>query len=112
GGGTAACALRSGRAVERVWLTAAGLGLSLHPVTALTGMFDMLTGSAASIFSARERAELLALRHRFDALFEAAGDATRMMLFRLVAADGAPGARTPRLPLEDVLTYGRPAMAA
>jgi hypothetical protein len=112
GGGTPACALRAGRAVERVWLTAAGLGLSLHPITALTGMFDMLAGSAASIFSVKERAELLALRERFEAVFDAAGEGTRMLLFRLSAADGAPAVRTLRLPLEDVLTYGRPAMAA
>ncbi|HEX6751955.1 MAG TPA: hypothetical protein VF092_31965, partial [Longimicrobium sp.] len=111
GGGTAACALRGGRAVERVWLTATSLGLAVQPVTALIYMFEMLDGSAATVFSAREREELRELRARFDALFEAAEGNTRLLLFRVGVA-GAPSARAPRLPLESVLTYGRPAMAA
>lgn len=111
GGSGPASALRGGRAVERVWLQATGLGLALHPMTALLSMFDLLATSAATVFSAREREELLSLRARFDLLFEAAGDGTRVMLFRLGVA-GAPSARTLRLPLEAVLTYGRPALAA
>jgi len=111
GGGAPASALRGGRAVERVWLTAASLGLAFQPVTSLVYMFEMLDGSAATVFSAREREELRGLRARFDALFRAAEGNTRLMLFR-VAVAGAPGARSPRLPLESVLTWGRPAMAA
>jgi len=111
GGIAPASALRGGRAVERVWLTAAGLGLAFQPVTSLVYMFEMLDGSAATVFSAREREELRGLRARFDALFRAAEGNTRLMLFR-VAVAGAPSARAPRLPLESVLTWGRPAMAA
>ena len=111
GGAAPASALRGGRAVERVWLRATSLGLALQPLAALVYMFEMLDGSAATVFSAREREELQALRERFDALFEAAGDGTRLMLFRLGVAQ-APSARSPRLPLEAVLTYGRPALAA
>ncbi|HEX6746199.1 MAG TPA: Rv1355c family protein, partial [Longimicrobium sp.] len=103
GGIAPASALRGGRAVERVWLTATSLGLAVHPVTALVYMFEMLDGSAATVFSAREREELRELRARFDALFEAAEGNTRLLLFRVGVA-GAPSARAPRLPLESVLT--------
>ncbi|HEX8245194.1 MAG TPA: Rv1355c family protein [Longimicrobium sp.] len=111
GGIAPASALRGGRAAERVWLTATALGLAVHPVTALVYMFEMLDGSAATVFSAREREELRGLRARFDALFAAAEGNTRLLLFRIGVA-GAPSARAPRLPLESVLTWGRPAMAA
>lgn len=111
GGGAAANALRGGRAVERVWLRATGLGLAFEPVTSLIYMFEMLDGSTATMFSGREREELRSLRARFDALFKAAEGGTRLMLFRLGVA-GAPSARAPRLPLEAVLEWGRPALAA
>jgi hypothetical protein len=111
GGCAAASALRGGRAVERVWLTATALGLAFQPVTALVYLFEMLDGSAATVFSAREREELRSLRARFDALFQAADGGTRLMLFRVGRA-AAPSARTSRLPLEEVLSWGRPAMAA
>lgn len=111
GGIAPASALRGGRAAERVWLTATALGLAVQPVTALIYMFEMLDGSAATVFSAREREELRGLRTRFDTLFAAAEGNTRLLLFRVGIA-GAPSARAPRLPLESVLTWGRPAMAA
>ena len=111
GGATPGSALRGGRAVERLWLEATRLGLALQPVTALVYLFEMLDGSSATIFSSREKDELRGLRARFDALFAAAEGGTRLMLFR-VASAAAPSARTPRLPLEAVLTWGRPAMAA
>ena len=111
GGSSAGCALRGGRAVERLWLEATRLGLALQPVTALVYLFELLDGSSATIFSSRERDELRGLRARFDALFAAAEGSTRLMLFRL-GVTGAPSARSPRLPLEAVLTWGRPAMAA
>jgi len=111
GGSTGACALRGGRAVERVWLRATSLGLAVEPVTSLVYLFEMLEGSVATIFSGREREELRALRSRFDALFRAAEGGTRLILFRFGTA-GAPSARAPRLPLETVLAWGRPALAA
>ena len=111
GGATPAGAVRGGRAVERVWLEATGMGLWLHPITALTYMFDMLASSAGTVFSGQERAELEQLKERFDALFPAAREGTRLLLFRLGRGEG-PTARSRRLPLEEVLTYGRPAMAA
>ena len=111
GGASPGCALRGGRAVERLWLEATRLGLALQPVTALVYLFELLDGSAATIFSSRERDELRGLRARFDALFAAANGGTRLMLFRVGAA-AAPSARSPRRPLEAVLTWGRPALAA
>jgi nitroreductase len=111
GGSSPGCALRGGRAVERLWLEATRMGLAVQPVTALVYLFELLDGSAASIFSGRERDELRGLRARFDALFAAANGGTRLMLFRIGAA-AAPSARSPRRPLEAVLTWGRPALAA
>jgi molybdopterin/thiamine biosynthesis adenylyltransferase len=111
GGASAACALRGGRAVQRLWLEATRLGLALQPVTVPVYLFELLDGSSATIFSSRERDELRGLRARFDALFAAAEGGTRLMLFRLVAA-AAPSARTLRRPLESVLSWGRPALAA
>lgn len=111
GGASPGCALRGGRAVERLWLEATRLGLALQPVTALVYLFELLDGSAATIFSSRERDELRGLRARFDALFAAAQGGTRLMLFRVGTA-AAPSARAPRRPLEAVLTWGRPALAA
>jgi tRNA A37 threonylcarbamoyladenosine dehydratase/nitroreductase len=111
GGSSPGCALRGGRAVERLWLEATRMGLALQPVTALVYLFELLDGSAATIFSGRERDELRGLRARFDTLFAAANGGTRLMLFR-VAVASAPSARSPRRPLEAVLTWGRPALAA
>lgn len=111
GGASPMCALRGGRAVQRLWLEATRLGLALQPITALVYLFEMLDGSGATIFSGRERDELRGLRGRFDALFDAAAGGTRLMLFRVGRA-AAPSARTPRRPLEAVLTWGRPALAA
>ena len=104
-------ALRGGRAMERVWLRATALGLAVQPTTALIYLFEMLDGSAATIFTAAEREELRRLRERFDTLFSSATGGTRLILFRIGVA-AAPTARSPRLPLEAVLTYGRPTLAA
>ncbi|HET7460229.1 MAG TPA: hypothetical protein VFJ82_03240, partial [Longimicrobium sp.] len=95
----------------RVWLRATALGLAFEPVTSLVHMFEMLDGSASTMFSSREREELRALRARFDAVFQAAHGGTRLMLFRVGFA-GSPSARSTRMPLEAVLDWGRPAMAA
>ncbi len=103
--------VRGGRAVERLWLRATALDLALQPMAALTYMFEMLRTDAGAVFSETERVTLLALQARFDQLFPRCRDATKLLLFRLSYAP-APTERSLRLPVEQVLFFGEPPLAA
>lgn len=50
--------LETGRALQRVWLTASALALGFQPMTACLFMFRMLRGPAGEVLLNRERQQL------------------------------------------------------
>jgi hypothetical protein len=99
--------LHGGRAMQRVWLAAAALGVSLQPMTALLFMFDMLGSASVDAFTERERARLADLQVRLDRVFDERVGAPRAMLFRLAYAP-EPTARSLRRPSSMVIHAGPP----
>lgn len=98
--------LRAGRAVQRVWLAATDRGLSLQPLT----MPDALLRAARArpaLFDGATRAEIAELCDVVDRACPASASRRRVLMFRLFHAD-APGPRTPRRRLEEVLELGGP----
>ncbi|MBI5551723.1 MAG: ThiF family adenylyltransferase [Desulfobacterales bacterium] len=96
--------IQGGQALERVWLTAAALGLDFQPMTAIT-LFRLrwlLDGKHA--FSPTHRRLLQTLWPRYEQLFQVADDSeSHVMLFRI--GHGRPVAcRTLRKPLADFIT--------
>jgi hypothetical protein len=85
-----------GRALERVWLTATRLGLSLQPHTASIFLFARALGTGGAEFDAETIGELIALQARLRGVFEASG--TEVFLFRLFP-QCEPLARSLRLPV-------------
>jgi molybdopterin/thiamine biosynthesis adenylyltransferase/nitroreductase len=92
---------RGGRAVQRMWLTAAGMGIAVHPMTAMTYFFARLGRGGGEGFSQTEIGELGHLRSRFGAMFQITPSATDALLFRIGFADGAMK-RSLRRPIHDV----------
>lgn len=86
----------AGRALERVWLTATRLGLSLQPHTASIFLFARALGGGSSEFDAETVGELIALQARLRGVFDARG--TEVFLFR-VFPQCEPLARSLRLPV-------------
>jgi len=101
--------LCGGRAMQRVWLAATGLGLAFQPMTVLLYLLEMLEagGAAAFVFTSDEQMRLRQLRERMNRVFPPAGPAPAALLFRLARAP-RPGARALRLPVDRVLSTGRP----
>lgn len=93
--------LRGGRAMQRMWLTAAADGIAVHPMTTLPYLFARLERGAGVGLDGAERAELRDLRARYRTLFETPADHAEVLLFRLARA-GAPSARSLRRPLDEV----------
>jgi hypothetical protein len=71
----------AGRAVERAWLTATRLGLSLQPHTASLFLFARALRGGESAFEADTMGELLGLQARLRGVFQAGG--TELFLFRV-----------------------------
>jgi hypothetical protein len=96
--------LRSGRAVQRIWLTATAEGIAAQPMTALPYLFARLERGGGNGLSRREQAELQELRDRYRQLFETDQDHAEVLLFR-VAYAGPPTARSLRRSLDQVLEF-------
>lgn len=93
--------LCGGRAMQRMWLTAAADGIAVHPITTLPYLFARLERGAGSGLDPAECAELRDLRARYRTLFETPAGHAEVLLFRLARA-GAPSARSLRRPLDEV----------
>jgi hypothetical protein len=74
----------AGRALERVWLTATRIGLSLQPHTASIFLFARALGGGESDFDGETMGELLGLQARLRGAFRASG--SELFLFRLFPA--------------------------
>lgn len=91
--------VKGGQALQAVWLEGTGLGLSLHPMTALIYMFYP---SFEAGLTAAEKGELSAIKARFERLVPPKADARHLMLFRLSHGESS-GERALRRRLDDVL---------
>ena len=96
---TAASYFWGGRAVERVWLTAAQRQLALHPMTALAYMLSRRSGSD---LDADTEKTLHGLYPRYRRLFSVSGDEAHVFLFRVSYAEETTH-RSLRRHLDDVL---------
>ncbi|HSU39466.1 MAG TPA: Rv1355c family protein [Polyangiaceae bacterium] len=86
----------AGRALERVWLTATRLGVSLQPHTASLFLFARALGGGGADFDADTIGELLGLQARLRGVFQPSG--CELFLFRLFPAS-EPLARSLRRPV-------------
>ena len=94
---TLAGRIEAGRALERVWLTATRLGISLQPHTASVFLFARAFGGGARDFDGETLGELHGLHARLRAVFGA--DAGEVFLFRLFPSC-EPLARSLRRPAD------------
>jgi len=95
---------QGGRAVERVWLTATSLGLSMQPWSAMIYLFARLERGGASAFEPRMKEGLLRLRERFRHLFEVPSGDAEVLLFRLFVGP-EPAAKALRRDVSDILSF-------
>lgn len=98
--------LDGGRAMQRLWLAATALGLSVHPLTVVLYQLEMLDGPAASVYSAAEAAELRELDRRLYDVFDRPASAAAL-LFKIARIGGVPE-RSLRLPAAWMLTATAP----
>lgn len=94
--------LQGGRAMQRMWLAAHGLALSIHPMTTLTYMFARLLRGGGEGLDPATIADLARLRDPYLRLFDVPEGAAEVLLFRMARTEPAT-ARALRRPLEDVL---------
>ena len=98
--------LRGGRAIQRLWLEATALGLSVQP-WASHYMYDAAHYFKHAAFDDAELTSLFDLEERFEQAFAGRQPGPRLLLFRLFHSR-PPSARSLRLPIEDILRTGRP----
>jgi nitroreductase len=91
-----------GRALQRMWLTATSLGLSLHP-WGLPYLFVRLEHGAGVGFDDEEKRELASIRRAYREHWDVKDHETEVFLFCLSYA-GPPDAHSLRRSLRDVLT--------
>jgi ThiF family/Nitroreductase family len=96
---------RGGRAFERVWLTAARLGVALQPMTALSYLFARMNRGSGEDLDAATLSGLHELWPSWKALFNLTGTEAEVLVFRLSAAD-PPSSRAPRCPIDEILEIG------
>jgi len=101
----AAAFLHGGRALNRVWAEATKRGLAFQPLSALLYLFERLADGAEGLSEA-ETAHLASIREAFDEAFGLPREGTNLLLFRLAPAPAPPTARSPRHPVDRVLTMG------
>jgi hypothetical protein len=102
---------RGGRPMQRVWLTATALGLTVQPQATLPYVLARLERAGGDGLDAPLRAAFLALRARYLDLFEIEEGRAGVLLFA-VARTGPPPARSLRRKLKDVLAWAEPAAGA
>jgi len=76
-----------GRAVERLWLTAAELQLALHPMTSLPYLLMQFRTGDECAFDPESQATLQELSPRYRKLFPVPDKNAQVFLFRLSYAD-------------------------
>ena len=95
--------VRAGRVLQRAWLTATSLGLSLQPLTGIL-FFDLLIkNEEAREFSTQEKDSITRAYRRTAQLFQA--DEKRVAFMFRIGKGEAPSARASRLPLSTVVEH-------
>ena len=94
--------VRAGEALERVWLTATRLDIAVQPMAGITLLVLRLLLGAGEGLSSAQRRRLEVLHGRLRGLFPVLSSDTPILLLRLGRA-APPSARTPRLPLGELL---------
>lgn len=100
--------LAAGRAVQRVWLEATGMGVGVQPVGVILHMLHMLAAPVSAIFRPDESSTLLACERRLEAGFPPSPRRVPVMMFRFVKAP-TPPVRSRRRPVAEILAAGPPA---
>jgi hypothetical protein len=96
--------LNGGRVLQRIWLTATSLGLSLHPMTGLIYMIYAIH-SGGKGFNDNHKRVLLTSFDALQKLCPLGENESYIMAFRIGYAD-PPSDKSLRLPLEKVLVFG------
>jgi len=94
----------AGRAVQRMWLMAAKIGIAVHPMTALPYFFARLLRGGGQGFPQWAVTELRTLRSRFELCFQPIPGAAEVFLFRIGVAGGIVKGSL-RRPVEEVLQF-------
>jgi len=94
---------RGGRAVQRVWLTAASHGLAFQPITVLPYLFARVERGKGEGLEEWQVGELRSLRTYYLRLFHVRDSDAELFLFRLGYAE-PPTAISLRRPLDEVFT--------
>ena len=84
--------------MERVWLKATSMALSIQPTTAILFFMQRILGEEAQDFSQNHIALIRKAHHIIEEAFETKGK-TVAMLFRIGKGE-EPTARSPRFPVE------------
>jgi nitroreductase len=94
--------VKAGRTVERLWLTATALGLSLQPITGVLFFKLRIDAEDSSIFSLREQKLIKDAYQKASKIFKAEGKHIAFM-FRVGRGD-TPSAQAIRFPLDEVVS--------
>jgi hypothetical protein len=97
--------LEGGRTVERIWLTATTLGMSLQPMSVAPYLFAKLDRDGGATFTTDELSSLSRLRDRLWSVLPVPAGHVALLLFRIFRAD-APGTRSLRRGVEEILVWG------
>jgi nitroreductase len=93
-----------GRAMERVWLAATGLGLGLHPQSSLPYLFARFEQGGAKGLTEWEQTTLSDLRDRYRQVFNINEDEAEILLFCLNHVP-SPTAHSLRRPPDSFVTF-------
>ena len=91
-----------GRALQRVWLRATSLGLSIQPMSVLVYLFERIENAETVGLDEETQTGLRALHHRYRELFPPRPHSTDLLLFRIAYAD-PPSVRSKRLRLDEIV---------
>lgn len=94
--------LLSGSLLQRVWLSATEMGLSMHPLTGIIFLYERLRDFKATQFSDEHRNLINESYQEIANCFGVRPDEHITFLFRIGSAS-IPSATSPKLSLEDVL---------
>lgn len=97
--------VNGGRSLQRIWLTATSLGLSLHPMTGITFLIQRVRSGGEGL-SISHKKLLLNIYQRLQKLCPLEEDHSLIMAFRIGYAD-SPSDKSLRFPLDKVLVEGQ-----
>lgn len=94
--------LKAGMVLQRIWIKANMIGLSVQPVSAMLFIFQRLLNEKNVGFTKIEQNEILDLKKSFNTIFNKEGDKQEIFMFRVNKA-GEPSVRSYRRDLSETL---------